>query len=63
MNITVKKPDLVYITDLAQQITKEKSPLPVLSNILITADENGATYMSASNMDVTLKSKCASVIE
>ena len=57
MEIVVRKTDLLRELQLFQGIVERKNTMPVLANVLLSAD-NGEVEMVATDLDVGLRSRC-----
>jgi DNA polymerase III subunit beta len=57
MELTVAKADLQKELQLCQGVVEKRSTIPILSNVLIKA-ENGRLEISATDLDVTILSSC-----
>ncbi len=62
MEFKVKKSDFLPEITLGQGIVERKSTLPILSNVLIEA-ENGKVYITSTDLEVGLKSTCTADIK
>jgi DNA polymerase-3 subunit beta len=61
MELTLAKADLQKELQLCQGVVEKRSTIPILSNVLIRA-ENGRLQISATDLDVTILSSCAARI-
>ena len=50
MDVTIPKKELLRLVARCQGVADKKSAMPALANILLTADENGELYVSATDM-------------
>lgn len=57
MNISVETQDLTYATALAQQVSKDKSPVPIVSSVVFRATEDGVIFVYATDLEISLKSR------
>lgn len=59
MQFVVRKADLVKELGLVQGIVERKNSIPILANVLLEADLSGSLRISATDLDVSLRSSCA----
>lgn len=57
MEFTVSKSDLVRELNLAQGVVERKTTIPILSNVLIEA-ENGKITLTATDLELGIRSSC-----
>src|ERR1700760_4903960 len=57
MELTVAKADLQKELQLCQGVVEKRSTIPILSNVLLRA-EDGRLQMAATDLDVTILSAC-----
>ncbi|MBY0506026.1 MAG: DNA polymerase III subunit beta [Bryobacteraceae bacterium] len=57
MEFTVNKADLVRELGLSQGVVEKKTTIPILSNVLLVADENGLT-VTATDLELGIRSTC-----
>ncbi len=62
MELNVRKSDLLHELQLCQGIVERKNTIPILSNVLLEADEDGGVDLLATDLDVTLRSRCSAVV-
>ena len=62
MELNVRKSDLLHELQLCQGIVERKNTIPILSNVLLEADEDGGVDLLATDLDVTLRSRCGAVV-
>ena len=58
MELNVRKSDLLRELQLCQGIVERKNTIPILSNVLLKADGDGGVDLLATDLDVTLRSRC-----
>ena len=58
MELTVAKADLQKELQLCQGVVEKRSTIPILSNVLLKADD-GRLQISATDLDVTILSSCS----
>lgn len=61
MELTVAKADLQKELQLCQGVVEKRSTIPILSNVLLRA-ANGVLDIAATDLDVTLESRCPATI-
>jgi DNA polymerase III subunit beta len=61
MEILVRRSDIVKELQLVQGIVERKNSIPILSNVLVEADE-GRLRISATDLDVSLRCGCAAQV-
>ncbi len=59
MEFVVRKTDLVKELSLVQGIVERKNSIPILANVLLEAERGGGLRISATDLDVSLRSSCA----
>src|SRR5215510_13982093 len=59
MEFTVRKFDLLQELTLVQGVVERKTTIPILANVLVRA-EGGELHIAATDLEIGLKSVCAS---
>ena len=62
MELVARKADLVRELQFFQQIVERKNTIPILANVLIET-EDSAMRLLATDIEVTLRSKCEAAVE
>jgi DNA polymerase-3 subunit beta len=62
MELVARKADLVRELQFFQQIVERKNTIPILANVLIETEDN-AVRLLATDIEVTLRSKCEAAVE
>ena len=63
MELTVRKTDLLRELQLFQGIVERKNTIPILANILVEAEDRAdSVRLAATDLEVCLRSRCASTI-
>ena len=62
MELNVRKSDLLHELQLCQGIVERKNTIPILSNVLLVANGDGGVDVLATDLDVTLRSRCGAVV-
>ena len=61
MEFTVKKADLVRELGLSQGVVEKKTTIPILSNVLLEASDEGLT-LTATDLELGIRSTCAAKV-
>ena len=61
MEFTVKKADLVRELGLSQGVVEKKTTIPILSNVLLEATDEGLT-LTATDLELGIRSMCAAKV-
>jgi DNA polymerase-3 subunit beta len=62
MEFTVSKADLVRELNLSQGVVEKKSTIPILSNVLIEAEE-GRIVLTATDLELGIRCSCAAKVQ
>jgi len=62
MELSVRKNDLLRELQLFQGIVERKNTIPILANVLIKANGGGDIQLSATDLEVGLRSRCPAAI-
>ena len=62
MELTVQKNDLLPELQLFQGIVERKNTIPILANVLIEANGDGAVHLVATDLEVGLRSRCSASV-
>ena len=58
MELSVRKNDLLQELQLCQGIVERKNTIPILSNVLLETDGDDGVNLLATDLDVTLRTRC-----
>ncbi len=61
MELTVKKTDLVKELSLGQGVIERKTTIPVLSNVLIEA-QDGEILLTVTDFELGIRTSCPAVV-
>ena len=61
MELTVKKADLVRELSLGQGVVEKKTTIPVLSNVLLEAQDN-EIVLTSTDLELSIRSSCPAVV-
>lgn len=62
MEFTVSKTDLVRELNLSQGVVEKKTTIPILSNVLVEA-ENNQIHLTATDLELGIRSSCAAQVK
>ena len=63
MEITVKTSDLVRELSLGQGVVEKKTTIPVLSNVLLEAREDGRLSLTATDLELGVQTSCPATVK
>ncbi len=63
MELTVSRDSLIKISLLGSAVAQKKSSMPILSNVLIQASEEGWLMISATDLDTSLKASTSAQVK
>ena len=58
MELSVRKSDFLHELQLCQGIVERKNTIPILSNVLLKTDGDDGVELLATDLDVTLRTRC-----
>ena len=63
MKFSVRKSDLLSELRLLQGVLERKNTIPILANVLLEANGDGAVHLLATDLEVGLRSRCDAAID
>ncbi|MDE1154555.1 MAG: DNA polymerase III subunit beta [Acidobacteriaceae bacterium] len=63
LEISVSRAELLRELTAAQSVVERKTTIPILSNFLFEADENGTLTITATDLDQSLKTSCPAKVK
>lgn len=63
LEISVSRAELLRELTAAQSVVERKTTIPILSNFLFEADENGTLTITATDLDQSLKTNCPAKVK